>query len=210
MNTKEKREYPRSWPYAMFRPLAWLLFRLIYPFRVENRQGLLDPRAPYLLIANHNSNLDALLLGWLCPYELHCLGKQELIKGRFTRWFLEKKMHMIPISRSDSDIKAMRSCMNALKQGNVLCVFPEGTRRLEKLMEKVEKGVALLAIRQRVNMVPVYIDGKPRPFRLNRAIVGAPMKAEDYPQGNYTDEKGDVLCAAIRETFYALRGALAR
>lgn len=207
MAESEKKCSGKSWLYSALRPVAGLLFRVIYPFHVVNRQIIRSACAPYLLIANHNSNLDALLLAWLCPHEMRSLGKRELIKGRFTKWFLQDKLHMIPISRSESDINAMRACMNALKDGHVLCIFPEGTRKLEKLMEQVEKGVALLAMRQKVNMLPVYIDGKPRLFRMNRAVVGAPMLAEDYPPGPYTDQKADLLCEAIKNTFYTLRNA---
>ena len=204
MAERDNPTYPRTGFYSALRPLASVLFRVFFPFKVENREGLRNPRAPYLLIDNHNSNLDALVLAWLCPYELRFLGKRELIRGRFTKWLLEDKLHMIPISRSDSDINAMRACMNVLKEGNVLCVFPEGTRKLEKLMEKVEKGVALLATRQKVDMVPVYIHGKPRLFRRNRAVIGAPMRVADYPPGPYTDQKADIMCDAIRETFFKL------
>ena len=205
MQKEEKRKYPRTWLYSMFRPLASVLFRLIYPFKVIDRDKMRTPKAPYLLIANHNSNFDALVLAWLCPYELYFLGKKELIRGRFTRWFLQDKLHMIPISRTDNDINAMRACMNALKQGNVLCVFPEGTRQPDKLMERVEKGVALMAMRQKADMVPVYIGGRPRLFRRNVAVVGDALLASDYPQGPYTDAKGDALCQAITETFLALQ-----
>ena len=208
MNTSERGKSPRSWLRTLLRPVAWLLFHAIYPYRIVDRQRIRDARAPYLLVANHNSNLDAILLAWLCPYGFYSLGKKELIRGRFTKWLLEDQLHMIPISRNESDVKAMRACMNALKSGNVLCVFPEGTRRLKDLMEKVEKGVALLAMRQKVDMLPVYIDGRPRLFRRNLAVVGAPLCAADYPAGPYSDEKADQLCAMIRNAFHALRDGL--
>lgn len=208
MNTNDNHPAERSRLRKLLRPFAWLLFHAIYPFRIVNRQGIELERAPYLLIANHNSNLDAVLLAWLCPHPFYSLGKKELIRNRFSEWLLVEKLRMIPISRNESDVKAMRACMNALKSGNVLCIFPEGTRRLEGLMEKVEKGVALLAMRQKVNMLPVYIDGRPRLFRLNRAIVGAPLCAADYPQGPYSDEKADRLCDMIRDAFHALQDRL--
>lgn len=210
MSEEKERGIPRTPFYSFLRPIMGFLFHTIYPMRVINRRGLQALKAPYLLIANHNSNWDAVVLGWLCPYELRCMGKRELIRGRLTKWLFEKQLHMIPISRQDSDIQAMRACMNALKEGHVLCVFPEGTRRLEQLMEKVEKGVAFLALRQRVDMVPVYIDRKPRPFRLTRAIVGAPMPAGDYPPGPYSEAKADQICESIRTVFYGLRDQLRR
>lgn len=208
MNISEKKKVLRSLFRDCLRPLAWLLFNVIYPYRVFNREVILDAHAPYLLVANHNSNLDAVLLAWMCPYDFYSLGKRELVRGRFSRWLLEEKLHMIPISRNGTDVKAMRDCMKVLKAGNVLCVFPEGTRHMKALMEKVEKGVALLAMRQNVDMLPVYIDGKPRLFRRNRAIVGTPLRAGDYPPGPYSDDKADQLCASLRSAFHALRDRL--
>lgn len=208
MNEESRRRPPRTLLNTLLRPIAWLLFHTIYPVRVVNRRGISEKKAPYLLIANHNSNLDAVLLGWLCPYEMRGLAKRELIRGPISKWFYEDKLHFIPISRNEFDIQAMRASMKALKDGHVLCVFPEGTRGLKQLMEKVEKGVALLAMRQKVEMLPVYIDGRFRPFRLTRAIVGEPMRVGDYPQGVFSDAKADELCEGIRAAFYGLRDRL--
>jgi 1-acyl-sn-glycerol-3-phosphate acyltransferase len=102
----------------------------------------------------------------------------------------------------------MRSCINTLKEGKVLCIFPEGTRHLEHLMEKIEKGVALLALRQKMDLVPVYIDGKLKPFRMNMAVVGEPIKTTEFFEDGYTEQNADRLVEMVRERFYRLRDML--
>lgn len=208
MNKENKRKTKRTAVYSFIKAVAWLGFHTICPMKVINKQGLKMPDAPYVIIANHSSVLDSALLGVLCPYELHGLGKKELIRDRFTKWFFEKKLHIIPVARHEFDVKAIRTCLTKLKEKNVLCIFPEGTRRFENLMEKVEKGAALIAMRQKVDMVPVYLEGRYRPFRPVRAIVGEPIRAADYPQGAYSDENADKLCERIRTVFYSLRDRL--
>ena len=197
----------RTLLYTIGRPLDWLLFHTVFPFRVVNANALRGREAPYLLIANHRHALDPALLGMLCPYEIRFLGKEELVRSRAARWLLSK-LHMIPIARHESDLNAIRTCITTLREGNVLTIFPEGTRHQEKLMGTVEKGTALLALREKVDMIPVYIDGIMKPFRLNRAIVGDPILASDYPAGGYNSRNAEILCSRIRDSFYALRDRL--
>ena len=102
----------------------------------------------------------------------------------------------------------MRACIKTLKERTVLCMCPEFTRHLEHLMEKVEKGVALLALRQKMDLVPVYIDGKLKPFRLNHAVIGDPIKTGDCFEDGYSEQNADRLCEIIRERFYKLRSML--
>jgi len=202
---KRKIKTKKTTVYSLIKAVAWIGFHTICPMKVINREGLELPDAPYVIIANHSSIFDSALLGVLCPYELHGLGKKELIKDRFTKWFFEKKLHIIPVARHEFDVKAIRTCLTKLKEKNVLCIFPEGTRKLENLMERVEKGAAMIAMRQKVDMVPVYLEGKYRPFRPVRAIVGEPIRAAEYPEGAYSDENADKLCEKIRGVFYSLR-----
>jgi len=205
LKNKLKRKIERTPIYSILKGIAWIGFHTVFPLKVINKQGLEMPDAPYLIVANHSSVLDSALLGLVCPYELHGLGKKELIRDRFTKWFFEKCLHIIPVARHEFDVKAIRTCIARLKEKRVLCIFPEGTRKLETLMERVEKGAALLAMRQRVDIIPVYLEGKYRLFRPVRAIVGEPIRAQEFPEGAYSDEKAEKVCERIREVFYKLR-----
>lgn len=199
---------PRTLLYTLLRPIGWFVFCFVFPMKVINKGGLQHLKAPYILIANHKNAIDPGILGWLCPHELWCLGKKELVQKPFFSWLLEKQLHMIPVSRHSFDLHAMRACIKTLKEGKVLCVFPEGTRHLEHLMEKVEKGVALLALRQKMDLVPVYIDGKLKPFRINRAVVGEPIRTAECFEDGYTEQNADRLVEMVRERFYKLRDML--
>ncbi len=63
-------------------------------------------------------------------------------------------LHMIPVDRHHSDMEAMRACLRVTKAGGVLGIFPEGTRHKEGIMEHIESGVALIALRSGVPLIP--------------------------------------------------------
>ncbi|MDD4081428.1 MAG: lysophospholipid acyltransferase family protein [Eubacteriales bacterium] len=165
--------------YQCVRMLVKALAAVFYPSRLVNPGILEAMNAPYIMIANHQSMMDPLLLAaHLKRYEIRFLGKRELTRFALLRWVVEK-LHMIPVSRHQSDIRAMRACLNTLKEGHVLCLFPEGSRYPgSKPMTHIESGFTVLALRGRVPLLPVYIHGIPRPFRRVEMLVGDPIPFE--------------------------------
>ena len=175
---KKEKKSGKSALYEFCRGLAWLLLHTLLPVRYEHAERIqLD--APFIVIGNHLSLLDPVVVALAVKrYQLHFLAKRELAKVGVVRWFLEK-LHTIFVDRHNSDMEAMRSCMRVLKEGNALCVFPEGTRHHQGLMEEIESGVALMALRGRVPVIPVYIQGKLRLFRRLDVLIGEPIPTED-------------------------------
>ena len=100
---------------------------------------------------------------------------------------------LIAVDRHHSDMEAMRACMRALREGRILGIFPEGTRHHKGLMDQLEGGTALLALRCNVPLVPVYFDKKFRLFRLVHMYVGQDIPLDDLiAQGG---EQGDLRSA---------------
>ena len=112
---------------------------------------------------------------------------------------------MIPVTRGATDMGAMRACMQVLKNGQVLGIFPEGTRHQPELMQTVESGTAMIALRTGVPIIPVYISGRIRPFHKVRLRVGEPMQIDDIKAQGLSNDTIQQLCERIRQTFYALR-----
>lgn len=158
--------------------------KTVFPICFHNRKGLDVPDAPFIVFANHTSMLDPPVIAYACRrYEIHFLGKRELTRNSIARYVLTR-IHMITVARNASDIAAMRLSSEVLKRGKVLGVFPEGTRRPPgELMQKVETGLGLIALRAGVPMVPVYIHGKIRAFRLTHVYVGDPVTPDMLRKG---------------------------
>ncbi|HEY5521351.1 MAG TPA: lysophospholipid acyltransferase family protein [Candidatus Limnocylindrales bacterium] len=144
--------------------IATLLCRVV--LRAMTRvttEGLDDlPTAgPLIVVSNHISNADPpLVVGWLTPAlgrQLHVLAKDALFVGP-VGWFLRRN-GITPVKSGGSDIEAYRVARAILDRGEILCVFPEGTRSLTGVMQEPKPGVAMLATRSGVPILPVGVSG---------------------------------------------------
>ena len=205
-NTSEaapKRE--RTAIYTLARIIFGFLFHTIFPLRFYNAQIADEMQPPYIIMANHRSFADPMALAIKVKrYEIRFIGKRELAHGRLKSW-LFSGLHMILVSRHATDMAAMRQCMQTLKEGHILGIFPEGTRHQPEMMQEVESGTAIIALRARVPLLPVYIDGKIRPFHITHIYYGKPMELDDlYAQG-VNNDTAHQLCQRIHDVFYAMR-----
>ena len=140
--------------------LARLMLKSSARVRVEGFEKL--PRqGPLIIVANHISNADPpLVFGWLTPAlgrQMHILAKEALFVGP-VGWFLRHN-GVTPVKAGGSDIEAFRTAKAVLDRGEVLCIFPEGTRSLTGMMQEPKPGVAMLATRSAVPIVAVGISG---------------------------------------------------
>lgn len=201
--TAPKRE--RTAIYTLARIIFGFLFHTIFPLRFHNAQIVEEMQPPYIIMANHRSFADPMALAIKVKrYEIRFIGKRELAHGRLKSW-LFSGLHMILVSRHATDMAAMRQCMQTLKEGHILGIFPEGTRHQPEMMQEVESGTAIIALRARVPLLPVYIDGKIRPFHITHIYYGKPMELDYlYAQG-VNNDTAHQLCQRIHDVFYAMR-----
>ena len=140
--------------------LARQVLRLGARVRVEGLENL-PQDGPLIVVANHISNADPpLVVGWLTPAlgrQMHILAKQVLFVGPLG-WFL-RSQGVTPVRAGGSDIEAFRTARSVLERGDVLCIFPEGTRSASGAMGEPKPGVAMLATRSDVSILPVGITG---------------------------------------------------
>ena len=110
-------------------------------------------------------------------------------------------MHMISVDRGHADMEAMRACMKTVRGGGILAVFPEGTRKCEGVMEHIESGVSLIALRAGVPLIPVYVRGKYAFFHRVRVYVGEPIPLDDLREAGVNADTAGMLNERIRETY---------
>lgn len=144
----------------LFRGLLWL----VGGYRFEGTEHM--PRqGPVLVVANHLNNLDPLLIQAALPRPVVWLAKIELFRvpglAQFLRYFWT-----IPIDRGAADRQAMKAALDWLAAGQVLAIFPEGTRSRTATMQRGHIGVGLLALRSGAPVLPVAVIGSERPLRL--------------------------------------------
>lgn len=204
-NAEQGQKRERTPLYTFARTVFSVLLYTVYPVRWHNLSAARALDAPYILIANHRCFIDPFAVAVpIKRYEIRFLGKRELARGKLLTW-LFTGLHMIMVSRHATDMAAMRQSVQALREGHVLGIFPEGTRKQPQMMQEVESGAALIALRARVPVLPCYIHGKIRAFRVTDVYFGEPMPLDDlYAQG-VNNEAVQTLCGRIRDTFYAMR-----
>lgn len=116
-------------------------------------------KGPLLLVANHVNFLDApVIIALMHPRQTTGLIKKETWDNAFHR-FLFNIWEGIPIDRSIADFKAFREAQNALKEGKLLAVAPEGTRSEDGVLIQAKPGVAMLAIKAGVPILPIAYYG---------------------------------------------------
>jgi 1-acyl-sn-glycerol-3-phosphate acyltransferase len=140
--------------------LARLVLRATARVRTEGFENL-PTQGPLIIVANHISNADPpLVFGWPTPAvgrQMHILAKEALFVGP-VGWFLRKN-GVTPVKSGGSDIEAYRVAKGVLDRGEVLCIFPEGTRSPTGVMQEPKPGVAMLGTRSGVPIVAVGISG---------------------------------------------------
>ena len=194
--------------YSFARMLLWAFCGLIYPSRCYNRK-VLDRDAPYIIVSNHQSMMDPIFIALrVWRYEIRFLGKSTLNKSAFVKAILHR-LHMIPVARKETDIGAMRACLKSLQEGNVVGLFPEGSRHSEQdTMQEVMSGVSLLVLRSKVPLIPILITPRPKPFHFTKMIVGEPIDYSDLLEQGVNKITCEQLTLRIAEKTLALKNML--
>ena len=176
---------------------ARLFARAMSRIRIEGAIDKIPLEGPVIIAANHASNLDVVVLGaWLTPKlgrRIHWLGKKELFDWPVVGW-LARNGGVHPVDRDAADVEAFRLASRILAEGNVLFVFPEGTRSADGALQSARDGVAVLALRSGAPIVPIGIAGSngvwprgqtlPHPGGRVTVRVGRPFRlADELPPG---------------------------
>jgi 1-acyl-sn-glycerol-3-phosphate acyltransferase len=165
----------------------------------------------YVLAPSHRSVLDTPFVAAVTRRRIRFMGKAELWRPKWAAT-LFSALGGFPVERGIADRAALRSAVAALQGGEPLAVFPEGTRRQGPVVCDLHDGVAYLAARMRVPVVPVGIGGSERILargrklpRLGRVVivVGEPLEP---PVRDGPVRRSDVaaLTGRLREALQAL------
>ncbi|MBA4536063.1 1-acyl-sn-glycerol-3-phosphate acyltransferase [Bacillus aquiflavi] len=131
-----------------------------------------------LLCSNHISNLDPPVVGITAPRPVHFMAKAELFSKPILKNILPK-IHSFPVKRGMSDREALRTGLSILKDGNVLGLFPEGTRSRTGELGKGLAGAGFFALRTEADVVPCAIIGPYKPFKKLIVVYGEPINMSE-------------------------------
>lgn len=152
---------PYITPPILYEMVRWLLVIPIF-----HLAGRLRPRAlyniptsgPFIIASNHLAWTDIPLIAmYIRRRKIVYMAKEEYFKGKL--WWLVRFLGAFPVKRGEADRQALRTSEEQLKKGNILGIFPEGTRSRTRTMAQARAGMSLIALRTGVPVVPVATWG---------------------------------------------------
>jgi 1-acyl-sn-glycerol-3-phosphate acyltransferase len=179
--------------------LSRLFFKVFMGLRCEGRPL---PEEGCILASNHKSYLDPPLVGSCVHKAINYLAKEELFRTRLGKSVLDS-VGAIAVRRGRPTAKQLETCLERLKEGGILLVFPEGTRIRRPGFGSPRRGVGFISRRAGVPVVPVYVSGTYRWWRalLRRPPVsvrfGAPLRVE-------ADEEDDAISERVLQAIATL------
>ncbi|MBO5345071.1 MAG: 1-acyl-sn-glycerol-3-phosphate acyltransferase [Clostridia bacterium] len=165
--------------FHFFQILLAPFFRFFFPTKFVGKKNL--PKGACIITSNHTSNMDAVNLAVHTWEKKYFLAKKELFKNRLVGFFA-KKYGGIKIDRQGNDVNAIKESLKVLRNNKKLVIFPEGTRTNNENMElgEVKQGVAMFAIKAKVQIVPMFIVRKPKVWRRNKVVIGQPFELTEF------------------------------
>lgn len=177
--------------------LRWIFFQSIVKPLVRIGLGLnirhrerLPTTGPAILVANHNSHLDTMVLMTLFSWRLQqhirpVAAADYFLKNRFLAWFSSQIIRIIPIQRSSATKNPFSLIQSALDQQQIIIFYPEGSRGEPEKMGSIKRGIAHLAKKNpTVPIYPIFIYGLGKalpkdesllvPFVID-VVVGSPL-----------------------------------
>ena len=163
--------------------IAFPILSLVSRIRLKGQDNV-PKHGPFLIAANHLSWTDIPLVPLLLPGKVVYMAKEEYFSSRLA--WLVRFLGSFPVKRGEGDRQALRAADEQLKKGNVVVLFPEGTRSKTKMMAKGHAGLGMIALRSGVPVVPVAIWGSEKVLKEfgPRVVIsyGEPMVFK--PKGN--------------------------
>jgi 1-acyl-sn-glycerol-3-phosphate acyltransferase len=172
--------------FRLIQLLLMFLFTLLY--RVERIDlDKIPKKGKFILCSNHISYIDPVIIGAYIPRCIYFMAKKELYDNRFLS-SLVSFLNAFPVNRRTLDRKTISISFDVLKSGNMLGLFPEGTRSTDGILRKGKKGMGFIAAYSKTSIVPIAISGANK-------IVQKPYKRIFFPKikliaGEVIDVKG--------------------
>ena len=154
---------------AILKPIFFFLLNV----KVINKEAL-NYEGGMILMANHVSGWDPILLHMAARCKVRYMAKAELFKFKPLGWLI-KAFGAFGVERGRGDMGAMQQAFKIVREGGTLGIFPEGTRSKKGELGRFQHGASMIAMRAETRILPVYISRKARLFTRCYIVVGEPI-----------------------------------
>ena len=202
--------------YFLVKRFCRLVFVVYNRLQIEQRHRI-PLEKPLILACNHCSYLDPIVVGAAFPYRLSYVAWDELFQRPILKWLLPH-LGAIPISQANSQSAAriLKFLLGLLAKGERILIFPEGRRSSDGQLQPLEGGVALLALKMGVPVLPLFVTGtfeamaptmripRPRKIRLRYGEPLDPTMLSSLPER----ERHTQFLALLEQRFRALEAEM--
>lgn len=184
--------------YTFARTVVYMLLKPWYRIQTIGADKL-PAQGGVLLCSNHIDNYDPLVVGITTPRPVHFMAKEELftvpVLGDIVR-----KCNAFPVKRGMSDREALRKGLAVLKSGEVLGLFPEGTRSKTGELGKGLAGAGFFALKSDAAVVPCAVIGPYKSLSKLRVVFGEPIDMDGLRSTKASaEEVTDVIMSEIQK-----------
>lgn len=182
-----ERSLPNRIWYRFVRALLRLVAVLVYRVRYSGVHNI-PPEGGVLVVSNHQSHLDPPLVGIGCPRQMNFVARETLFRFAPFRWFI-LSIGAFPLDREGVGLAGIKQSLKLLKRGEMVVIFPEGTRTRNGEIGPFRPGFTMLAVRSKSAILPMALDGAfqawprsrnwPGPGRI-RGHYGVPIMPAEY------------------------------
>jgi len=200
----------RVW-YEIVRHFLWLIGLVLFRVRCAGRAHV-PATGGVLILANHQSHLDPPLLGMCIPREVNYVARDTLFDNKLLAPLI-RSINAIPIDRDGLGLAGLKETLRRLKRGEIVMLFPEGTRTPDGEIQPLRPGFSALVTRTGACILPMALDGcyqawpRSQPLPLPNLVqieIGPPITAAEA--GKLDDRELIVLVdKRIRECFVEAR-----
>jgi 1-acyl-sn-glycerol-3-phosphate acyltransferase len=190
--------------YSFAKAVCTIILNIFSRWKVEGLEQI-PPDGPVILVCNHVSYWDPVLVGCAMPRKVRFMAKAELFSIPVFGKIL-KLLGAFPIKRGQSDRTALRTALRLLKENEVIGVFPEGTRSKTGKLIPFKSGVNMLAYKAQCPILPMAVINS-RKVLIGwrypvRVVFGTPVNLISYdkrPSGEVLEELNEKIRQAVQD-----------
>ena len=206
LESNGKRVRRLSW-YGILQVICRWLCVLFFRIRISGRENL-PAKGGVLVLSNHQSFLDPVLIGVGLSRPIHYMARSDLFSHWLFRWVI-RSLNAFPVKREGVDLRAIRKATELLRKEEVVVLFPEGTRTWTGALSPIRPGFTLVARQGQAAILPAIIHGAfqawPRSRRFLRphpisVMFGKPI----YPR-EYLGKTAEELRQSVQEAILAIQ-----
>ncbi len=164
--------------YLVARTACRLVLLIIRRWEVNGKENI-PSCGGMVVVSNHCSFWDPVIIGGSFDRKVSYMAKEELYKKNYLFVLLIKLLGAFPVRRGQTDRGAIKFALNYLETGNVIGLFPEGTRSKSGDLQEARNGAAMLAVKTGVPLIPVGIIGA-KGWGKVTVNIGKPIETDQF------------------------------